>query len=52
MSQPDKEMGGEKRNGTSSCNNMYKVILMRNGLLYEDGKYAGTVIFAVQQQAC
>lgn len=40
MSQPDKEMGGEKRNGTSSCNNMYKVILMRNGLLNEDGEYA------------
>lgn len=52
MSQPDKEMGGEKRNGILSCNNTYKVILMRNGFLNEDGKYAGTIIFAVQQQAC
>lgn len=45
-------MGGEKRNGISSCNNMYKVIFTSNGLLNEDGKYAGTIIFALQEQAC
>jgi len=52
MSQPVKEMGGERRNGILSCNNMYKVILMRNGLLNEDGKYAGIIIFALQDQPC
>lgn len=47
MSQPVKEMGGEKRHSISSCKNMSKVVSVKNGLLNEDGKYTGTIIFAL-----